>query len=494
MTSLLAPLLLATSLALEPAVEEPAAAEPVEDQDSVSPPAGPDRSTPPTVTPPERLPVPSLEVHDLNGIPVHLGSIDGVRKAYVRVQLAGGSLELDGLPSPRLLAMNASWDVATASYSAMALSERQDALDATVESWLSYRRSGVTLTVPRSALVEGLELLEEVLWSPTFPKAELKRYQAEMADWYVSGLANSGHALARNLLLHGWFGEGTVYATRPDLAALRALKRRDLVAAHEALLQQARVESILVVGDLDWADIKPHLPDIVRDLQPGQPEPEPVFVPSGELRVLAVDRPGSQAILRLRTPGPLRNDPLELAATHLDFALGGAFLSRLNLNLREEKGLTYGAWSSLTTGPSRGHLTVGVEVPTESVGVAITEIRRELAALIEAGATEQEIRDGSLSWLTSWNRTLETASSAASLYSSMLWYGVTLEDMAERAARHRNTSSEQTRTAASTYFSPKTPHLWVVVGDRAQIEPQLDALDLPTTWILPELAALGLVD
>jgi predicted Zn-dependent peptidase len=171
--------------------------------------------------------------------------------------------------------------------------------------------------------------------------------------------------------------------------------------------------------------------------------------------------------------------------------LGGHFLSRLNTNLREDKGYTYGAGSSYQTGQTYGHATIRVDVPSEHTRDAIVEIGHEIARLVAEEVPTAELAMAYRSWAAEWNNQFQTASSAADLYTQVSREQGTVKDRRDRIAAAETLSTQATQIAAQTWLGDNQPRVWVVVGDRAQVAPQLDALGWKVDWISPSQAILG---
>ena len=216
------------------------------------------------------------------------------------------------------------------------------------------------------------------------------------------------------------------------------------------------------------------------------------FTPPSSQRVFAIDLPGNpQTRISVRRAGPLYDDPDRQVAEVVNYALGGHFLSRLNTNLREEKGFTYGARSSYFSDRNRAGWIIGVDVATENVAATTTEIRRELQRLIDDGVTEGEIQMAKNSFIADWNSTKETTSSATNEYAHRLLYELDLDQVRQELGQVDAITIEQTKNVAKKYLSDEQPYLWVFVGDRKALEPELEAFGEKVEWLDRKDVILG---
>jgi len=453
----------------------------------------PDRSSPPPVLPPERLPLLEPETHALMpGVDVRVVTIQGVRSVSIEAILHRGSHDLVGGPTEEALALGRHMSVATRTRDASTLSILQDMHEVEIYGWLGHHRGGVSLSCPKSELELGTELLGEVLREPAFPKADLKRGQRFRELFYtVDGPANLGRA-SQMAVSYGWFPADHPYGARPVLDDVRKVSVKDLHALHQSWLEISPM-TVLVVGDVTWDEVKPLLETALQGLGvEGEQKPDlPIEEPTG-IRVIGIDGPGeTQARIRLRVAAPWRDAEDRVAADMMVWAFGGHFLSRLNRNLREDKGFTYGSRARYSTAETRGHVTVSVDVKAENVEATIREITAEMNALVEQGVTEDELGAAALEKISSWNNVKESARTAGWFYSGLLRSGETVADAEARGRKTLDVTAEDARAVAEARLGEEGTRLWVIAGDRQVLDPQLAALGFEVEWITPEQAVLG---
>ena len=469
---------------------EPAPTDDVEEEEEVS---VPDRTAPPTVRPPPRLELAEPEVHPLApGVTVQLVNIQGIRNVSIAAVLHRGTYELAGGPTEAAQALGVQLDVATLSQDANDLEILRDLHEIQLTSWIGHHRGGVDLSCPKGELALGVQLLGEVLREPAFPKADLKRSQRFRELFYtVDGPSNLGWA-SQVAGGYGWHPSDHPYGARPVVGDIRKVRTKDLHELHQAWLEMSPV-TVLVVGEVTWDEVRPLLESALEGLgAEGAQEPDlPIAAPSGT-RVIGIDGPGdSQARIWMRTGAPMRDDADRVAADMAIWALGGHFLSRLNRNLREDKGFTYGSRAQYFTDETRGFVTVSVDVKVENVEATVTEIRAEIDALVAEGVTEDELDAAALEEISRWNDVKESARTSGRFYGSLLRNGESVADAKARGEAAIDIKVQDATRVAKDHLSADGTRLWVVAGDREGLAPQLEALGFEVEWITPEAAILG---
>ncbi len=456
-------------------------------------PAGPDRSAPPAVRSAAPLPLPSPELHALwDGLNVAHVQVEGLRKVQVAVMLHRGSVALCGAPAPACGALADLLGVATESTDPSALEEKLTLLDAELYGSMSLRDTTVSLAVPPERLDEGLALLREALLTPAFPKDELKLHKRDTLLNYRSIWPTDPGMIARLARDYAWFPADVAYGRRPDLEGWEALSPADLQEVHAKLLGEAPA-TVLVVSGAPWSELEGRLRQTLAGVgKPGErPAPLP-FTPPAKGRVVAVDVPGQvQVSVRLRVPAPAASsaDRPGFQASH--FALGGTFMSRLNENLREEKGWTYGAYGRYFPAPAYGIWDFGVDVAAENTAEAVGEIMAELKELQEGGLSADELAAAGTDQVQTWNQRLATSDSAKGWYYALLEQGDSVEGSRARLEAVQALDVETAKRASAASLDPAGPRLWVLVGDRSRLQPELEALGWTAEWYTAQQAVAG---
>jgi zinc protease len=339
----------------------------------------------------------------------------------------------------------------------------------------------------------GLDLLAEIVLTPTFPDNEIERIRRQRAaELLRRGYDPSSQADDR---LAEVIYAGTPYAApllgRED--SLESLVREDVVAFYESHYSLAGA-TVIAVGDLDPEEL---IRGVERTLapRPGQ-EPAPAGpeirpVPLDGVTVHIVDRPGaSQTELRLGHAGVKRTDPDFLTLSVLNMLLGGKFTSRINLNLRERHGYTYGASSRFAGRLGPGPFIVDAAVSTASAGAAAQEVLGELRRIREELVEPREM-DETVSYMMGvYPYTLQTIGDVAKRLEVLAVYGLPDDHYDGYTERLAATTREQLLEAARRHLDPERIAI-VAVGPADDLVPQLEGIGEVTVQRRPAASSPG---
>jgi zinc protease len=185
--------------------------------------------------------------------------------------------------------------------------------------------------------------------------------------------------------------------------------------------------------------------------------------------------------VRVAALGAPRSSPDFRAMQLLNIPLGGNFASRINMNLREKNGYTYGANSQFTFRRAAGSFQVGSGVRTDVTAPAITEIINELKGILDRPLSTEELTTAKDGLSNSLPGAFETNANAVANYSNVFTYDLGLDYYANYAEQVRAVTLAQTSAAAKKYIVPDRMVI-VAVGDKAKIEPELKKLNLPIEY------------
>lgn len=283
----------------------------------------------------------------------------------------------------------------TTSRTSRQIAEAIESLGGSLASGAGWSSAVVSTRVLSRDFEAGLDLLADVASNPAFAAAEVDRQRRErLADWLRR--RDQPAALAEEAFAAAVYA-GTPYghALAGDDASLRDIRREEIVGFWTER-RTAREASLLVVGDVDCERTIPTVERALAGLGSGSaPDLQRIVAPSPRRRVVVVDRPGAaQTELRVGHVGPPRNhrDHVELALANT--LLGGKFTSRINLNLRERHGFTYGAHSAFVPRRGPGPFLVWTAVANQVAAPAAAEILGEIERLRDEPAPASEVADG----------------------------------------------------------------------------------------------------
>ena len=451
-----------------------------------------DRSSPPPVAPPVPLDQSALvPVAERPGLRVVLLPTPGLRDVRVTCIFERGAAQLAPEGSASYDAFGWTWAEATRRRDSDELAVFEALHDLDVWSWSSRDHTHLVLDAPIAELDPGLDLLVEVLHQPRFVRRDLRRIRESRLRWLTIEAVTDGATLLESGLDDLWVPEDHPLDPRPDAVGWRDLRRRTVKQHHEDLLATAPL-TVLVAGDLDVDAVRERiLPAFDRVGVAGDPVSEPTFEAPTRTRVLGIDSPGAgRASLGLRLPAPALDHADAAAFRLVAHALGGHFLSRLNADLREARGLTYGVDGTYSAGQAFGVWTVFTEVDEADAGEAIDAIRAQVERVAREGVFASELDDAVRGRVSAWNRTFASTPTAAGVYASRLRVGWTAADARARLDAYGRVTVEDSRRVAATWLGD-TPRAWVIVGDRTVLQPQLEDRGLDVEWLPGELVVLG---
>jgi zinc protease len=282
----------------------------------------------------------------------------------------------------------------TSKRSSKDIAEQIDALGGTIASTSSL--SSLTSTVTTSGLSENLDqtldIFADVVRNPIFPAGEVEKYKGRTLAQLQFQRSNP-QFLAQEQFQKAIYGDHPGSLIAPPVSSIKKLTSKDLVWFHSTYYRPNN--SILaIVGDVNLKEILPRIEKAFGDWQradvPAMTIPEaPSQAPS---RIFLIDRPGSvQTVLQLGNLGIERTNPDYFSVLLADRILGGGPAARLFMNLREDKGYTYGAYSNFGGSKFRGTWTSSSEVRTDVTEGAMKEFMYELKRLRDEPVTAAEL-------------------------------------------------------------------------------------------------------
>ena len=299
----------------------------------------------------------------------------------------------------------------TTKRSSKEISEQVDALGATLNA--NSGLSSFTSTVNAAGLVENfdqtLDLFADVIRNPTFPEAEVARYKTRTLS-QLQFQRSIPQFLAAEQFSRAIYGTNHPAAfIVPPTESISKLSSKDLADFH-AKYYRPNNAIIAIVGDITMKEVLPKLEKAFGDWEKGDVPATtiPAAPAQSESRIFLIDRPGSvQTVLQLGTLGIERTSPDYFAVLLADRVLGGGPSGRLFLNLREDKGYTYGAYSNFGGSKFRGTWISSSEVRTDVTEGAMKEFMYELNRLRTEKVSTAELENAKRAIIGSFALSLE---------------------------------------------------------------------------------------
>ena len=450
--------------------------------------AGVDRTVLPVVKGLPDLVFPAVERATLaNGMKVTL-----VRRAelpLVRMMLsfdaglAADNIVLGGPAKPGTTSlMLALLDEGAGTLSGPEISRAEERLGARVGASAGLDRTRITLDALKPNLAASLDLFADVTRRPAFPASEIERVRAQALAGLAQELSDP-NSLSRRTLPGLIYGPTHPYANLGSgtEAGLKAITRADLIAAHDRTIRPDTGE-FFVVGDVTMAELKPLLDTRFGNWQaPAVPRVVKTFAaatPPKTSRIILIDRPGSpQSVIRGGFVLPLKgtDDPLVLRVAN--DIVGGLSTSRLNTDIRETRGWAYGVGSAV--GDAREQLAFQVIAPVQAdrTGDSIAVLTADLKELATKPISAAELENAVGNSIRSLPGDFESGTSVLGALERNALLGRPDDFYTTLSGRYRAMTPPQIAYAATPLST--VPLTWVVVGDKAIVEPQLKKLGLP---------------
>ena len=420
-----------------------------------------------------------------NGIAVEYAQRTAVPITQVAINFdAGDSADPADRRGLQLMTM-AMLDEGTSTMSAQALAEAREGLGAQISAYGSTDRSTVYLSAMSPNLGASLGLLGAVVKDSAFAPAEIERVRSQQLT-SVAQLKKDPNGMAQRTLPTLLYGAAHPYAVvrGGDEAVLKSLSRDELLAFRSSWLRADNAK-IYVVSDRPLAEITPLLEaEFGRWSAPAAAKGVKSFgaVPARPTtsRIVLIDRPQSpQSIIIGGQVTPVDpKSPTEALGAGND-VLGGNFLSRINMDLRETKGWSYGVGGGTSLNERAVSYVVSAPVQADRTGDSIAALNEQFAGFFGAkGVNAEELDRTVANRVNGLPGRFETAEAVLGAMMSNDLYGRPDNYHETLAAKYRAFAASDLDNAMRAAVDPKG-FVWVVVGDAAKIRPQLDKLGMP---------------
>jgi zinc protease len=370
-------------------------------------------------------------------------------------------------------------DEGTTTRTALQIADEVARLGGTLSTGSSADSMQVTMDSLKRTFPAMLELAADVVRRASFPAEEIERQRASRLAGLVQQ-RESPNATADAAMLAALYGHGHAYGFTElgTETSNRAMSRDDLQKfwAQNFVPNNA---ALIVSGQLTTAELEPLVEKAFGDWKPGTLAERSLGTPvTTTSRLVFVDKPGApQTQLRVASIGAPRSTPDYEPVLVMNTALGGLFSSRINMNLREEHGYTYGARSQFGFRRSAGPFQISSGIRTDVTAPAVAEIFKEVDRMRATPLSSNELSVAKDYLVRSLPAQFETAGRVTASTANLFIYDLGLDYYAKYPARLTAVTADQAKAAAQKYVVPEKL-LIVVVGDQSKIKPELDKLML----------------
>ena len=437
------------------------------------------------------LSFPAIERATLsNGIPIAFARQTTVPKVLVSLNFDAGYAAdpRDALGTQSL--MLAVLDEGTTSRDSIAIAEEQERLGAQLSSGANIDSSAVTLSALSANLAPSLALMADVVRNPAFAPDQVARLKdqrlSEISQEQASPVGLASRAI-QPLIYGPAHPYGVPASGSGDPKAVAALTPETLRSVHDAWLRPD-LARITVVGDTTMAELLPKLEQAFGTWQtPASAKPVKDLsapIPTPESRIVVIDRPNSpQSIIMAGRVLPVTGGPQGEDIDLANEVLGNGFLSRLNMDLREDKGWSYGVSSRVARPLGMRSFILTAPVQSDKTGESLKLLVADMKALASGktpvNAEElQRVTDGNIRGLPNRYETMAQILSAIVLNDRL---GRPDDYVAKLPTLYRTFDAKALDAAAKTHLGADNL-VFVVVGDRKVIDAQLKSLGLPVEY------------
>lgn len=439
-----------------------------------------DRSKPPELGPPPSLTLPAMQKATLsNGIPVIVMEKHGVPLVQINLMLRAGSA-LESEDKIGLASLTAAMlKEGAAGKTSLELADAIDYLGASISTGAGVHTTGVSLHTTLSKFDKAFELFAEIILQPTFPSDELERLRKErltsLVQMYDQPTAIAAFAAAKIIFgADHAYGRGTIGTEK----TIKGFSVQDVKTFYEKYYCAANA-SFVVVGDIKTADVVAKLEKTFGSWRKGEATSVKVPVASQVKgrTIYLIDKPDApQSVVRICRIGVDRTTPDYFPIMVMNTILGGSFSSRLNNNLREKHGYTYGAGSGFDMRPAPGSFTASSSVQSAVTDKAMTEFMKELNGIREP-VSEQELAKARNYVALGYPGDFGTVSEIASQLENMMLYDFPDNYFNTYIGNVLAVTKSDVERVAKKYVDPENIAI-IIVGDRKTVEKGLQGLKL----------------
>jgi zinc protease len=394
----------------------------------------------------------------------------------VRLIISGAGALEDPADMPGLAGLTASMlKEGTASRTSKQIAEDMEKLGATISASAPYGSTSANITASGLSdnFPQWLALMADMLLNPTFPESELNKLKQRLKV-QLQQQRSSPMFLIRERFNRAVYGNHPAAITSPTPesiekinSAIMAKWHRDRYAPQNAILG--------IAGDISAADLNKAFEGLPEwHANETKVAITPATKPASGRKIYLVDRPGSvQTDVFIGNITVSRTDPDYLPMVVMDRVVGGGASARLFLNLREEHGYTYGAYSQLIARKFAGPWIAQASMRTDATGGSMTEFMNEINRIRNQAVPEKELEENKRSIVASFALSLEDPDQLLDYALTQKLYDLPPDYWDTYPAKIMTTTAEQVKRVADKYILPDDLQI-AVVGDAVKLKPMLE--------------------
>jgi predicted Zn-dependent peptidase len=365
----------------------------------------------------------------------------------------------------------------TKTHDGEALSNALQLLGTAVSTSIGGESGSMSFVCTTSKFAETLEILADMLLNPTFPADALERLRAQRLVALNQAKAQPA-AISARVFPRILYGDAHPFGQPTTEESIAAITGADVVAFHQSYFRPGRA-LVTVVGDVGAPAVQTVVERALAGWRAGGERPAFSYPPVPEQKpttIFLVDKPdAAQSTFAIGRPGPARNTPDYFALQVMNTILGGQFQSRLNANIREEHGYSYGVYSAFAYGKGPGAFRTGGDIVTDKTDAALLEFMKELRGIVGSRpVTDDELTTAKNALVQRLPGTFASVGSINGAITTLGIEGLPDDYYQQYAKAIAVVTKDDVVRVARKYID--LDHLAIViVGDRATLEAPLKA-------------------
>ena len=378
----------------------------------------------------------------------------------------------------------------TKKYSSLKFDEALDSMGSNLGFRSGLDTSVVSVSSLKKNLSKTLDLAKEALVYPTFPSGEIDRIRKQTLASIVQEENRPASIAYRNIgkLLYGLEHPYGKPLTGSGISStISAITRDDIIDVHTRAINPVNL-TFAVAGDITLDEVIELLESKFGDWKSNSSTPlkslTKVALPE-KRTIYLIDKPNAQqSYIVAGQLLPPTATAEEIALNYMNYAIGGSFTARLNMNLREDKSWSYGVRTRLGDARGQRAMLVTAPVQTDKTSESMAEIVKEYDAYLTTNPiTQDELSKGKASKTLRLPGQFETLGALKSGVSGIVTYNRDLNYLNDLPGLLDKPTIEEVQLKAQTYIKPNQ-WTWLVVGDLSEIEDSIRALDLGEVKII----------
>ncbi len=418
-----------------------------------------------------------------NGMKVTYAKRDAVPATYVTMSFdAGSAADPDGKDGLAGLTLNL-FDEGVEGMTSQEIAEERERLGVSISTNNSADRSSFTLSALSNNLTPSLDLMSKIVRAPAFNQNDLERVRTQTITG-IKQQMNSPGGVAFRAVGPEVFGADSPYGNTSTVESVGSISRDDLVSFKDSWIRPDNGE-VFVISDRPLAEIVDSLNGVFGDW--AAPEASKGAKNFGEFaekqgnRIILINRPNSPQsfILGAQLTDLDASDPAYVDFTNANNSLGGNFLARLNYNLRETKGWSYGVRGGPQAREEAVVYSISGGVQADKTGASVAEMIRETSEFLTTnGVTEEELARNVAAEIGELPGRFETSRAVLNALQSNARFDRPDHYYETLVERYSGQTRESLDAAARAAIS-SDDFVWIVVGDASVVKEQLDELGMP---------------